>query len=151
MSPTTWNNSFSVGIEQIDDQHKDLFNCIADLEKSVANPDEKQRWNSIHYSIMKLQDYVRIHFSVEECLMEVLGYPGRAAHIREHNKFVKVVSDLERRSITQNNITANEIVEFLRDWLVNHIAVTDQDYSRYFAKAMNNTQRSPVRPTGLPD
>lgn len=136
MSPTTWNNSFSVGIDQIDDQHKDLFNCIADLENSISNPDEKQRWSSIHYSIVKLRDYTRIHFSIEECVMEILDYPGRAAHIREHNRFAEVVSELERRSITHNNITANEIVEFLRDWLVKHIAVVDQDYSRYFAKTI---------------
>ncbi len=133
MNPTIWNNNFSVGIEQIDAQHKVLIGYIADLERSVDHPDEKQRWSSIHYAIVQLRDYTRIHFSVEECLMEILAYPGRCAHIEEHKSFVDVISDLERRSITHNDITETEIIEFLRHWLLNHIATSDKEYSRYFS------------------
>lgn len=133
MSPTTWNNSFSVDIEQIDSQHKVLVGYIADLEASVENLDEKQRWSSIHYAIVQLRDYTRIHFSVEECLMEILGYPGRSSHIEEHKSFVDVISELERRSITHNDITETEIIDFLRTWLLNHIATSDKEYSRYFS------------------
>ncbi len=62
MSPTMWNNNFSVGIDQIDAQHKVLIGHIAGQEASVDNPDEKQRWSSIHYAIVQLRDYTRIHF-----------------------------------------------------------------------------------------
>lgn len=135
VSRTKWNSRFSVGIEQIDAQHKTLFGYIADLEKSVDNPDERQRWTAIHYAIVQLRDYSRIHFSVEECVMEILGYPGRIDHVLEHGRFISFLSDLERRSITHNDITENEIIEFLRNWLLNHIAVSDQEYSRFFSAA----------------
>lgn len=138
MNATKWNNSFSVGIEQIDAQHKVLFKYIADLEKTLSNPDEKQRWLTIHYVIVQLRDYARIHFSVEECLMEILSYSGRDAHIQEHGKFVSYLSELEHRSITHNDISENEIIEFLRDWLVDHIAVSDKEYSRYFSEAVGS-------------
>lgn len=133
MSPTMWNSNLSVGIEQIDSQHKAVIGYIAELEASVDNPDEKQRWSSIHYAIVQLRDYTRIHFSVEESLMEILGYPGRGPHIEEHINFVKVIAELERRSITHNDITETEIIKFLRDWLLNHIATSDKEYSRYFS------------------
>lgn len=133
MSPTMWNNNFSVGIDQIDAQRKVLIGHIAGLEASVDNPDEKQRWSSIHYAIVQLRDYTRIHFSVEECLMEILAYPDRAPHIEEHKSFVSVIEDLELRSITHNDITETEIIEFLRTWLVNHIATSDKKYSHYFS------------------
>lgn len=148
MSPTQWDKSFSVDIEQIDAQHKTLFGYIADLEKSVEDPDERQRWSAIHYAIVQLRDYTRIHFSVEECLLEVLGYPGRHAHVQEHHGFVSFLSDLERRSITHNDITENEIVDFLRNWLLNHIAVSDKEYSRYFAEAKRLIQQSLATQTG---
>lgn len=143
MSPTMWENSYSVGIDQIDAQHKVLVGYIADLEKSVDNPDEKQRWSSIHYAIVQLRDYTRIHFSVEECLMAILGYPGREPHIKEHNSFISFLADLERRSITHNDITENEIVEFLRNWLLNHIAHSDKDYSRYFVETGSTVSSLP--------
>ena len=132
-SQTKWDSSFSVGIEQIDDQHKALFANIAELEESVDNPDEIQRWSAIHYGIVQLRDYTRIHFSVEESLMQVLDYPERQSHIKEHQSFVRYLADLERRSITHNDITADEIIEFLRNWLLNHIAISDQKYSRHFS------------------
>lgn len=144
MSETKWNNGFSVGIEQIDAQHKTLFGYIADLENSVENPDDRQRWSAIHYAIVQLRDYTRIHFSIEECLMEILSYPGRANHVQEHARFVNFLSELERRSITHNDITENEIVEFLRNWLQDHIAVSDKEYGRYFS----NTKTFITRPTG---
>lgn len=147
-SETAWKDGFSVGIDQIDAQHKTLFGYIANLEKSVDNPDDRQRWSAIHYAIVQLRDYTRIHFSIEECLMEILGYPGRTDHVQEHGRFVSFLADLERRSITHNDITENEIVEFLRNWLLNHIAVSDQDYGRYFSRAKALAQAPIARPTG---
>lgn len=148
VSRTRWNSRFSVGIEQIDAQHKALFGYIADLEKSVDNPDERQRWTAIHYAIVQLRDYSRIHFSVEECVMEILGYPGRSEHVLEHGRFIGFLSDLERRSITHNDITENEIIEFLRNWLLNHIAVCDQEYSRFFSEAGGASGKALAIPAG---
>lgn len=145
MNATKWNNRFSVGIERIDDQHKVLFNYIADLEKALGNPVEKQRWSTIHYVIVQLRDYARIHFAVEECLMEILSYPGRDAHIQEHGKFVSYLLELEHRSITHNNITELEIIEFLRDWLMNHITVSDKEYSRNFSETVGAAPQTPTQ------
>lgn len=146
MSPTMWESSYSVGIEQIDVQHKVIVGYIAGLEDSISNPDEHQRWSSIHYAIVKLRDATRIHFAVEECLMEILGYPDLAAHSQEHNGFISYLSELERRSITHNDITENEIVDFLRNWLLNHIVGSDKEYSRHFAKAKERALESGVGP-----
>ncbi len=148
VSRTKWHSKFSVGIEEIDAQHKTLFGYIADLEKSVDNPDERQRWSAIHYAIVQLRDYSRIHFSVEECVMEILGYPSRMDHVQEHGCFISFLSDLERRSITHNDITENEIIEFLRNWLVNHIAVSDKEYSRFFSEAGRAPGKAQAIPAG---
>jgi hemerythrin len=74
--------------------------------------------------------------------MEILGYPGRGPHIDEHKGFIKVIADLERRSITHNDITETEIIEFLRHWLLNHIATSDKDYSHYYSGANNVVKKA---------
>jgi len=71
VSRTRWNNRFSVGIERIDAQLKTLFGYIADLEKSVDNPDERQRWRAIDYAFVRLREYNRL-FS------EAGAAPGKA-------------------------------------------------------------------------
>lgn len=137
-----WDDSFSVGIEQIDAQHKKLFGFIADLSESVTNPDVKQRWSAIHYTIVQLREYTHVHFSVEECLLDIFGFPGQDGHVKEHVRFIGFLEDLERRSIMHNDISENEIVEFLREWLISHIAVSDKEYGNYVAKTINAIKRS---------
>lgn len=142
MSLTQWRNEYSLGINEIDEQHKGLINCISALEMSIENPDEKQRWAAIHYAIVQLSDYTRIHFTVEESLMRVLGYPELNAHVAQHGVFTAYLKDMERKSIT-HDVRGEEIVSFLRGWLLNHILVDDKHYAAYFAQSghgKGNTQ-----------
>lgn len=134
MGMTQWRSEYSLGIDEIDGQHKVLINCIASLEKSIEDSDEKQRWAAIHYAIIQLSDYTRIHFTVEESVMRVLGYPELDAHIAQHGEFVAYLKEMERKSIT-HDVREDEIVSFLRKWLLNHIMVDDKNYAAYFAQA----------------
>lgn len=134
VSLTQWRSEYSLGINEIDDQHKGLINCIAALESSIEDPDEKQRWAAIHYAIVQLSDYTRIHFTVEESLMRVLGYPGLDEHIAQHGVFIAYLKDMERKSIT-HDVREEEIVSFLRKWLLNHILVDDKNYASFFAQS----------------
>lgn len=134
MSLTTWKDEYSVGIDEIDDQHKMLIDCIANLEQSIEDDDEKQRWTAIHYAIVQLADYTRIHFAVEESLMRILAYPASSAHAAQHRMFVSFLLDIERKSITRD-VSEDEIVRFLRDWLLTHIVDHDRKYAVWFAAA----------------
>lgn len=137
MALTTWKEEYSVGIDEIDSQHKVLINCISTLEQSIADADEKRRWMAIHYAIVQLSDYTRIHFSVEESLMRIIGFPGCDAHIGEHKKFVTYLRDVERKSIS-HDVTEDEIVTFLRAWLVKHILNDDKQYASSFVALRGN-------------
>lgn len=141
MGLTQWRSEYSLGIDEIDGQHKMLINCIAALEKSIEDSDEKQRWAAIHYAIVQLSDYTRIHFTVEESLMRVLAYPELDAHIAQHGVFVAYLKDIERKSIT-HDVREEEIVSFLRKWLLNHIQVDDKNYAAYFAQTRQEKKQS---------
>lgn len=132
MGLTTWSEEYSLGIAAIDQQHMTLINAIAQLEQALLAPDEKQQWAAIHYAIVQISEFTRIHFAVEEGLMQILGYPGFAEHIDQHRGFVAYLSDIERKSITYD-VSQDAIVSYLRDWLISHIAGEDRKYAIFFA------------------
>lgn len=138
MSLTQWKDEYSVGIDEVDDQHKELISCIASLEQAIESGDEKQRWSAIHYAIVRLSDYARVHFSVEESLMRIFNYPGCVEHIFQHQEFARYLADMERRSLIQD-ISEDEIVDFLRNWLRTHILVDDKKYAVCFENAVSGS------------
>jgi hemerythrin len=76
-----------------------------------------------------LSHYVREHFTVEESLMKSAGYPGLAAHLAEHAVFRAKLKELQLKSVGQD--ISQEAVEFLRDWLGDHITCVDMAYVPY--------------------
>lgn len=126
-----WSAEYSVHIDEIDAQHKVLFEAITELEHSINHPTQQQRWSNIHYALVKLQDFVRIHFAVEEALLRILKYPAMAEHLAQHRDFEAYLHEIERRSLT-HEVGEEEIVAYLRSWLEGHIKHEDNRYSRYF-------------------
>lgn len=140
---TIWKDEYSVGIDEVDAQHKVLVNCIGTLEQAIASGDEKQRWSAIHYAIVQLSDYTRIHFSVEESLMRILNYPERDLHTAQHQHFVTYLRDMERKSIT-HDVSEHDIVGFLRHWLLTHILQDDKKYAEFFAATVAGAGSAPA-------
>jgi hemerythrin len=73
-----WNNSFAIGIETIDVQHKKIFEHLLAIENAVAKRDP---WHIQRFLLSQLADYMKFHLAVEEALLEIVAYPGRLAVI----------------------------------------------------------------------
>lgn len=121
-----WQKGYSIGIPEIDEQHKQLFECIDRLESAG---DERQRELAVYFVMEQLSDYARIHFAVEEIVMRLFDYPGLAAHVAEHRAFAKRLTQLETSELNED-IHA-EAGKFLREWLVEHIQGSDKLYAAY--------------------
>jgi hemerythrin-like metal-binding protein len=117
-----WTPALSTGIPLLDEQHQTIFRWLAELENATA----EQRTLFGAYAITRLQSYVRDHFSAEEALMRAAGYPDLDRHVAEHEAFRRRLAELQLRAMVQD--ASSETVEFLRDWLVNHIGKTDMAY-----------------------
>ncbi|MEW6163922.1 MAG: bacteriohemerythrin [Pseudomonadota bacterium] len=111
------------GIEEIDAQHEVLFDCLARLEHSIT---QEERWSAVHFALVQLSDFARIHFAVEEALMRLHAYPSFAAHVAEHHGFTAKLHELKETSIRAD--ISNEMIAFLREWLVHHIGGSDHAY-----------------------
>ena len=83
----------------------------------------------------ELVDYTLSHFAFEESLMEESGYAYINAHKKVHQLFVKRVADYQQR-FKMNEDIAEELINTLRAWLINHIRNDDKDYSGDVLKNM---------------
>ena len=78
-----------------------------------------------------LVSYTKAHFSTEEQLLQLHGYPDLAAHKVQHKKFTDQVSDFQRQ-FSEGTLTLSiDVMNFLKDWLKNHILGTDKKYTSF--------------------
>lgn len=123
-----WKPEYSVGIESIDNQHRKLVGLINSLQTAVdySTGEEFER-----QALEELVDYTRTHFKYEEGLMEQHGYPDFEPHRAEHERMIAQVGEvMEAYRQDQDNAMQNAIT-FLKNWLINHINGTDQQYSQF--------------------
>lgn len=123
-----WKEEYSVGIEEIDKQHRVLLDYFGLIEDAVA---AGGNWSSLHFILIQLRDFARIHFAVEETLMHLFAYPGAADHIGLHQGFFAKLKELEQQSLTTD--VTKGTVEFLHQWLLRHITGADKGYARHIA------------------
>lgn len=124
-----WNDSFLVGHKLVDFDHMTLVNITNELFHRV---DQKFADEEIAQTISCLIDYVEKHFEREEELFINSDYPDTAKHLAMHKDITKTVKDIA--TIYKNEPTAiniNEVMEFLKIWLTNHIMKADVGYVPY--------------------
>ena len=124
----TWNDTYSVKVALCDAQHKRLFAIINELADAMRMGKGK---DVIGKTVKELLDYTRSHFQAEEGLLKKTSYPQLAAHQELHAKFVAEVEGLEKQTREGKLADPVKMLAMLRDWLVNHIQKTDQQYSAH--------------------
>lgn len=124
----TWNDSYSVSVQQFDDQHKVLFNLINDLHDAMTQGKGRDR---IGQTLNTLISYTRGHFSAEEAALRKASYPNYAAHKKEHDALTTRVLEFENTFRAGTSNVTVELMGFLRDWLTDHILKNDKQYAPY--------------------
>jgi hemerythrin len=120
-----WKDSYSVGIEEIDSQHKELLRLFRTITESVS----QNSWSEVHFQIVELNNFAKFHFQFEEALMRFFGYPDAARHAISHQAFYTRLDEIMRSSIITT--VQDEMVRFLFNWMTQHILVSDRGYSRH--------------------
>ena len=125
----TWNQSYSVGIDKIDNQHKILVEIINKLFESFSNGKAESIVSDI---ILELVEYTEYHFKLEEDLFEEYNYPEKDDHILKHKQFVGQVFEWKNRLSKGDSNIHYELINYLKTWLLEHIQGDDISYSQYF-------------------
>jgi hemerythrin-like metal-binding protein len=120
-----WSDELSVDNPVIDKQHKELFRLINDFYNTIA---EKRNKDAVKRAIDEMENYITTHFTSEEIMMKNAGYEGLEQHINEHSSYIDKVRDLRERYEQGRLILSLEVTNFIKDWIRNHIMITDQKY-----------------------
>lgn len=128
-----WTNELSVGIQEIDEQHKILVDLLNRLHEAIITRHEKDVIGGI---LSELIQYTIVHFAVEESLMRIFDYPDYEEHKRHHAELTgevfKFQEKISKGELTAENSGASmELWKFLRKWLTEHILVDDKKYSPF--------------------
>jgi hemerythrin len=125
-----WDDSLSIGIEEVDNQHKELIIKLDELAQGILQRKGKDKIGTI---LRFMSDYGKLHFSTEEDYMAKHGYPGLDLHIKQHEKFKdttnKLINELESEKDMES--FASSVQRFLIDWLILHIKTTDQKFGGF--------------------
>lgn len=127
-----WTDELSVGIEEIDEQHKLLVNLINRLfEQTVVQKADNNK-EIMEGILQELIEYTVIHFAVEESLFRIFHYPGTESHTKHHDDLKAQVVEIQSK-VKKGEVTINvELLMFLKRWLEHHILYEDKLYGPFF-------------------
>jgi hemerythrin len=125
-----WQESLSIGVLEIDIQHKLLFEKFNDFLLACQSETDH---DSVHRLFWFLEAYTVTHFSDEEKLMQRLGYPDYLNHRKKHLEFRaeigRIKENLRAEGPTQGLVSS--LTSFISDWLVQHISNMDRAIARF--------------------
>ena len=123
-----WKDEYNVGIESIDKQHRKLVRLINQLTTAA---DYSTGVEFEQEALAELVDYTKTHFSYEEGLMKDYGYPDYEPHKAQHEEMIKEVNAVLAEYEKNSDSAMQNAAIFLKEWLINHINGTDQQYSAF--------------------
>lgn len=128
MGLITWDDDYSVGIAEVDTQHRKLVGLVNDLHDAMSVGKGRSVLSSV---LTELVEYTAYHFKTEEDLFEQFDYPDRAEHKRLHDELTAKAVKLKESYDQGNQMITIEVMVFLSDWLRVHILQEDKQYSAF--------------------
>lgn len=120
MDKILWDEKYSVGNVEIDEQHKKLFKIL----RSCSNREDDSNAKYL-VVVRELLSYCQDHFSREEELMRKAKYPDLSNHSAEHEKILQAVEKLVEKLYGGENVDITAINNFVSAWVKKHIIEKD--------------------------
>ncbi|PKL16736.1 MAG: hemerythrin [Spirochaetae bacterium HGW-Spirochaetae-5] len=123
-----WESRLTIGVKQFDEHHKELIRIISELKESMHNGENHVYIKNL---LFELVSYTKYHFTAEERMMEKHNYQLFKEHKLEHQKLTEQVElFLDKYSAGKSDLD-DQIFEFLKKWLFEHILETDKKMGEY--------------------
>ena len=134
MKDLVWDHVLSVGIDEIDEDHRRLVDLFNILNHSVADGADSD------YVAAVLEELINCtvwHFSHEERLMLKYGYRGTDDHKMDHRDLINGARELQQKYLQVGELDEKEDLQFLERWLTEHILVADNRLGSYLIEVMS--------------
>jgi hemerythrin len=132
MALIKWDATLSVGIASIDAQHQKLVGLLNQLHDAMSSGTGRHVVAAVLDEVVA---YTHEHFSHEEALMRLHGYPDLEAHGVEHNALMAQALQFQADAAEGTALTM-DVMQFLCTWLTGHIMGMDRKYAPFLAGRM---------------
>lgn len=129
MEKIIWGENFSVGVRDLDGQHKQIVMLVNTL---IEMSDTKVDSEIISDTLTKMTQYAIDHFQKEEQYMLDYGYPEYSSQRKQHQEFKKKTVDFCMETMAHKVTVPTEIFSYLKLWWTNHILQEDMKYKKFF-------------------
>lgn len=128
-----WKESYKIGVEEIDSQHKHLFDLANAAEELLLLPDHMDKYDDILHMINALKDYVVYHFHAEEALLLKIHYPKFFTHQIAHQDFIAQLHSFDVQDIdTDQTKKLLELTTLITQWLLGHVLGEDRKWAAFY-------------------
>ncbi|MDC0335683.1 bacteriohemerythrin [Pseudodesulfovibrio sp.] len=125
-----WSNALSVGFDEIDKDHEKLVGIINNFNEAIEQKKDK---DDLEEHLDDLIEYTSWHFRHEERLMQGVAYPKMEQHQQIHRELATKAVEIQKQFGDGDDSVLDVLIPFLKDWLTNHILVTDKELGTYLA------------------
>lgn len=125
----TWKDEYSVGIDEIDNQHKNFISLLNELYDAIQENKIKGELSSIFDKVI---NYAKLHFETEEGYFIKFNYPYAEEHIAAHKSLMSELLDKQRKLAVDEFELSFELMDYMENWLVSHLGRLDKKYADYF-------------------
>ena len=125
MTVLTLNQTCSIGVRAMDDQHGILMDTITELRQALVLGAGREQLREV---LDRLIEFTRMHFWSEEQLMEQSAFPGLAEHRSEHHGMLAQMIQSAHRVQYGQGAQMRPLVDLLCKWFAEHIESLDRHY-----------------------
>ncbi len=124
-----WTEALSIGVAEIDAQHRELFARVERLVEASLRGDAGRVVPLLAF----LREYAAVHFEAEERLMRDRRYPGYRLHRAHHEQFAAGLRALEAELAATGPTAglAERVDREVADWLRDHVYLVDTALGRF--------------------
>lgn len=129
MEKIIWGENFSVGVRDLDEQHKQIViivNTLIDMNNAEVSSE------IISDTLTKMTRYAMDHFEKEEQYMLDYEYPEYPSQKKQHQEFKKKTVNFCMETMVHEVTVPKEIITYLKAWWTNHILKEDMKYKEFF-------------------
>jgi hemerythrin len=135
MALLRWGEAFGVGNAALDADHRILIDLLNQLDDALETGQSRQVVGSV---INALFEYTGHHFRREEAMLREAGYPALESHVALHHALEDRARDICDRWVSgSRDALGEEVLEFLKKWLTEHILGADKSYRPWIEGGAN--------------
>lgn len=124
-----WSDDYNLGIKEIDAQHQHFVTILDSVYASILNSSSREEQEKLLDSLV---DYTVVHFQTEEKYFDLFNFSGSLEHKEEHHKLKEQVFLFQKEFKNGDKELSYDLIDFLEDWLVNHLTGMDKKYVECF-------------------